>query len=91
MLLSTAFLQPSTYASEPEGYKFGLKLASELRDNNSAFTSVIQYYIASYEDTRTPALYINIPNVAGKTASYTYPAQVPLSSLRDVEQEIVVF
>ena len=33
MLLSTAFLQPSTYATEPEGYEFGLKLVSQLRDD----------------------------------------------------------
>ena len=28
MLLSTAFLQASTYSTEPEGYEYGLKLAA---------------------------------------------------------------
>ena len=65
MLLSTAFLQPSTYASEPEGYEFGLRLASKMRGNETAFGSVIDSYLSSYEDTRTPPLYINVPDVAG--------------------------
>ena len=37
MLLSTAFLQPSTYVTEPEGYEFGLKLAASLREKEVAF------------------------------------------------------
>ena len=65
MLLSTAFLQPSTYVTEPEGYEFGLKLAASLREKEVAFDSVIESYISSYKDTRTPALYINVPDVIG--------------------------
>ena len=92
MLLSTAFLQPSTYVTEPEGYEFGLKLASSLRNNTIAFESVIASYLSSYKDTRTPPLYINVPNVSGQEGgNYTYPAAEPLDSLRDVEKEIVVY
>lgn len=91
MLLSTAFLQPSTYASEPHGHEFGLKLASQLRGDEAAFGSVIESYLSSYEDTRTPPLYINVPAVAGQTGNYTYPAVVPLGRLREVEKEIVVY
>ena len=91
MLLSTAFLQPSTYVTEPEGYEFGLKLAASLREKEVAFDSVIESYISSYQDTRTPALYINVPDVVGQeSGNYTYPTPIPLDSLRDVEKEIVV-
>ena len=92
MLLSTAFLQPSTYVSEPEGFEFGLKLAASLRNNQIAFESVISSYLTSYEDTRTPPLYINVPDVIGtESGNYTYPSVEPLDTLRDVEKEIVVY
>ena len=92
MLLSTAFLQPSTYVSEPEGFEFGLKLAASLRSNQVAFESVISSYLSSYEDTRTPPLYINVPDVIGtESGNYTYPTVEPLDTLRDVEKEIVVY
>ena len=94
MLLSTAFLQPSTYVTEPEGYEFGLKLAASLRLKPVAFDSVIESYVSSYEDTRTPALYINVPDIGDSDGqiigNYTYPTAIPLDSLRDVEKEIVV-
>lgn len=32
-----------------------------------------------------------MPNVDGLTGNYTYPATVPLASLREVEKEIVVY
>ena len=92
MLLSTAFLQTSTYVTEPEGYEFGLKLAASLRNKEVAFESVVQSYLKSYEETRTPPLYINVPDVKGEpNGNYTYPTTVKLNSLRDVEKEIVVY
>jgi len=90
MLLSTAFLQPSTYATEPEGYAYGLKLASSLRWNEEAFITVMDSYLSSYTNTRTPPLYINVPEVNGPLGNYTYTQSVKLSSLRDVEKEIIV-
>ena len=91
MLLSTAFLQPSTYVTEPEGYEFGLKLATTLRWNCTAFTSVIESYLGRYDDTRTRPLYINVPNVNCLVGNYTYPPVEPLASLRTVEKEIIVY
>ena len=62
-----------------------------MRWNGTAFNSVIESYLSSYEDTRTPPLYINVPDVEGKTGNYTYPAVVPLASLREVEKEIILY
>ena len=76
MLLSTAFLQSSTYSTEPEGYVYGLKLSAQLRHNKDAFNSAIESFVKSYEDTRTPPLFINIPDVEGLTGNYTYPRSI---------------
>ena len=62
-----------------------------MRWNETAFNSVIESYLSSYEDTRTPPLYINVPNVVGRVGGYTYMPVVPLKSLREVEKEIILY
>ena len=62
-----------------------------MRRDEDAFYSVIQSYITSYVETRTPPLYINIPDVAGMNPIYTYDYDIHLSTLREVEQEIIVY
>ena len=42
----------------------------------------------SYENTRTPPLYVYIPDVV-TYGSFNYTTNVPLSSLREIEKEIV--
>ena len=65
-------------------------MASSLRWNEEAFITVMDSYLSSYTDTRTPPLYINVPEVNGPLGNYTYTQSVKLSSLRDVEKEIIV-
>ena len=65
-----------------------MKLASNLRTDWQAFESVINSYLQSYEETRTPPLYVYIPDVV-TYGSFNYTTNTPLSSLREIEKEIV--
>ena len=65
-----------------------MKLASNLRTDWQAFESVINSYLQSYEETRTPRLYVYIPDVV-TYGSFNYTTNTPLSSLREIEKEII--